>query len=57
MREAGFRDFERGERGSTAEHLSVLDYKIKQDTERAAALAATVEQQQATAAAAEAETA
>jgi hypothetical protein len=38
MREAGFRDFERGERGSTAEHLSVLDYKIKQDTARAAAL-------------------
>ena len=31
MRTAGFKDFERGERGSTAEHLSVLDYKIQQD--------------------------
>jgi hypothetical protein len=34
MREAGFKDFERGERGSTAEHLTVLDYKIQQDKER-----------------------
>ena len=33
MRDAGFEGFERGERGSTAEHLSVLDYKIQQDTE------------------------
>lgn len=46
MREAGFSDFERGERGSSAEHLSVLDYKIQQDTARSAALAVTVEQQQ-----------
>lgn len=38
MRVAGFTDIERGERGSTAEHLSVLDYKIKQDEARAAAL-------------------
>jgi len=38
MRAAGFTDFERGERGSTAEHLSVLDYKIQQDTARATAL-------------------
>ena len=29
MRAAGFQDFERGERGSTAEHLSVLEYKTK----------------------------
>ncbi len=35
MRDAGFTDFERGERGSTAEHLSVLDYKIQQDEARA----------------------
>ena len=34
MREAGFKDFERGERGSSADHLSVLDFKIKKDTER-----------------------
>ncbi|MBQ7715754.1 MAG: plasmid recombination protein [Clostridia bacterium] len=34
MRDAGFEDFVRGERGSTAEHLSSLDYQIKKDTER-----------------------
>ncbi len=33
MREAGFEGFERGKRGSTAQHLSVLDYKIQKDTE------------------------
>jgi hypothetical protein len=38
MRNAGFLGFERGERGSTAEHLSVLEYKTQQETERAAAL-------------------
>ena len=38
MRDAGFRDFERGERGSTAEHLSVLEYKTQKESERAAAL-------------------
>ena len=32
MQEAGFDGFERGERGSTAQHLSVLDYK-SQNTE------------------------
>ena len=31
MQNAGYNDFERGIRGSTAEHLSVLEYKIKQD--------------------------
>ena len=31
MRDAGFEDFERGVRGSTAEHLEVLDYKVQQD--------------------------
>lgn len=39
MRDAGFLGFERGERGSTAEHLSVLEFKTKQEAERAAALA------------------
>ena len=34
MSRAGFRDFERGERGSTVEHLSVLEYKTKQESER-----------------------
>lgn len=33
MKEAGFEGFERGERGSTAQHLSVLDYKIQKDKE------------------------
>jgi len=36
MRDAGFEDFERGERGSTAEHLSVLEYKAKKEAERLA---------------------
>jgi hypothetical protein len=35
MRDAGFIGFERGERGSTAEHLTVLQYKSQQETERA----------------------
>ena len=51
MREAGFLGFERGERGSTAEHLSVLEFKAKQEAERAAAMTAEVEQKQETAAA------
>jgi Plasmid recombination enzyme. len=36
MQEAGFRDFDRGERGSTAEHLSVIEYKTKKESERLA---------------------
>jgi hypothetical protein len=40
MRSAGFEGFERGERGSTAEHLSVVEFKTKQEMERAAAIAA-----------------
>lgn len=31
MKQAGYYDLERGVRGSTAEHLTVLDYKIQQD--------------------------
>ena len=38
MKAAGFDGFERGERGSTTEHLEVLDYKIQQDTIHAAEL-------------------
>ena len=34
MRSAGFEDFERGERGSTAEHLSVTEFKVKKEAER-----------------------
>lgn len=47
MRAAGFTDFERGERGSTAEHLDVLEYKNKQETERAAALGKDVQKKEA----------
>lgn len=36
MRDAGFEDFERGERGSTAQHLSVTDFKVKQEQQRLA---------------------
>jgi hypothetical protein len=46
MRAAGFKDFERGERGSTAEHLDVLEYKNKQETERAAALSRDVQKKE-----------
>ena len=34
MREAGFDGFDRGERGSTAQHLSDLEYKTKKETQR-----------------------
>ena len=33
MRDAGFEDFERGERGSTAQHLSVTKFKVKKERE------------------------
>jgi len=36
MRDAGFEDFERGERGTTAEHLSVIEFKTKKESERLA---------------------
>lgn len=38
MQEAGFTGFERGERGSTAEHLASLGYKIQQDEKRLSVL-------------------
>jgi len=44
MKTAGFIGFERGVRGSTAEHLNVLDFKIKKDTERLTNVNAQVEQ-------------
>ena len=50
MQVAGYRDFERGERGSTAEHLTVLDYKIQQEKERAAVLDEAIEGKENTAA-------
>ena len=50
MKAAGFDGFERGERGSTTEHLEVLDYKIKQDTERSNELATEIESKEQTSA-------
>ncbi|MCL2719128.1 MAG: plasmid recombination protein [Lachnospiraceae bacterium] len=49
MKSAGYTDFERGERGSTAKHLSVLEYKTRKETERATTLAIKVKQKQETA--------
>jgi len=43
MKAAGFDGFERGERGSTTEHLEVLQYKIQQDEKRLKQLDAQVE--------------
>ena len=34
MTQQGFKGFQRGEYGSTAEHLTSLQYQIKQDKER-----------------------
>ena len=44
MQSTGFEDFERGERGSTAEHLSVIEYKAKKETERLTDLESKTEQ-------------
>ncbi len=46
MKNAGFKDFERGIRGSTTQHLSVLDYKIQQDAEKLTRIEKQVEDQQ-----------
>lgn len=46
MKEAGYTDFERSVRGSTVSHLSVLDYKIQQDSETLARIEKQVETQQ-----------
>lgn len=46
MRGAGFEGFERGVRSSTENHLSVLDYKIKQDKGRLEALESKISGQE-----------
>lgn len=46
MKAAGFDGFERGERGSTAEHLDVLDYKIQQDEKRLDTLDSRIDKKQ-----------
>ena len=47
MQEHGFRDIQRGEKGSTAEHLSVLEYQIAQDKEQLNTLKEKIAQEQA----------
>ena len=42
MWDAGFEDFERGERGSTVQHLSVTEFKVKKEAERLNNLETTV---------------
>ena len=46
MKNAGFKDFERGVRGSTTQHLSALDYKIQKDTEKLEQIEKQVSEQQ-----------
>ena len=46
MKNAGFKDVERGVRGSTTKHLSVLDYKLQQDAEKLTRIEKQVEIQQ-----------
>jgi hypothetical protein len=46
MKNVGFKDFERGIRGSTTQHLSILDYKILQDSEKLTRIEKQVESQQ-----------
>ncbi len=46
MRDHGYRDFQRGERGSTTENLKSLDYQIMKDKERLAALEEKIEKAQ-----------
>lgn len=43
MTEHGYKDFQRGERGSTTENLKSLDYQIMKDKERLAALEEKIE--------------
>ena len=50
MKEAGFIGFERGEQGSTAEHVSTEEYKAQKEKERAAEYTAVVEEKQEAAA-------
>ena len=46
MSDNGFKDFIRGEKGSTAEHLSDLEYKAKKEKEKLQAITDKVKEQQ-----------
>ena len=45
MRNAGYTDIERGERGSTEEHLTVTQFKVQREQERLDSLTAQADQQ------------
>ena len=45
MRNAGYTDMERGERGSTEEHLTVTQFKVRREQERLDTLTAQADQQ------------
>ena len=45
MRNAGYTDVERGERGSTEEHLTVTQFKVRREQERLDTLTAQADQQ------------
>ena len=46
MQRAGYPNFERGVRGSTAEHLSMLNFKVKQDKQKLEMLNDMIEEKQ-----------
>lgn len=48
MRSAGYTDVERGERGSTEEHLTVTQFKVEQEQKRLAAVEAQVQESEKT---------
>ena len=46
MRAAGYTDAERGERGSTEEHLAVTQFKVQREQERLGSLSAQIDQKE-----------
>ena len=46
MRAAGYTDIERGERGSTEEHLTVTQFKVQRKQERLGSLSAQIDQKE-----------
>ena len=46
MKEHGFQDFERGVEGSTAQHLTSLEYQIQQDKERLTDIQAKIQEEE-----------
>ena len=46
MRNAGYTDIERGERGSTEEHLTVTQFKVQREQERLGSLSAQIDQKE-----------